>query len=104
MEDNGPARAVPDNTHGTIFLNDYSRIDQSQYRIVVSLANHNIGLWLVDFIGICGERGAGKSTMFKLMLRLYDPDDGTVLIGGRDIKDYNPISVSYTHLTLPTKA
>ena len=25
MEDDGPARAVPDDTHGTIFLNDHSR-------------------------------------------------------------------------------
>lgn len=27
-----------------------------------------------SFVGICGERGAGKTTMFKLLLRLYDPE------------------------------
>ena len=29
-----------------------------------------------SFVGICGERGSGKSTMFKLLLRLYDPAAG----------------------------
>lgn len=43
------------------------------------------------FVGICGERGAGKTTMFKLLLRLYDPESGVVRIGGRDIKEYNPV-------------
>lgn len=44
-----------------------------------------------SFVGICGERGAGKTTMFKLLLRLYDPESGEVLVGGRNIKEYNPV-------------
>ena len=44
-----------------------------------------------SFVGICGEFGAGKTTLFKLMLRLYDPSSGTITIGGRNIKDYNPV-------------
>ena len=44
-----------------------------------------------SFVGICGERGAGKTTMFKLLLRLYDPETGVVKVGGRDIKEYNPV-------------
>ena len=44
-----------------------------------------------SFVGICGERGAGKTTMFKLLLRLYDPETGVVKVGGRDIKELNPV-------------
>ncbi len=44
-----------------------------------------------SFVGICGERGAGKSTMFKLLMRLYDVAKGRILIGGKPIKYYNPV-------------
>lgn len=40
-------------------------------------------------IAIVGENGAGKTTLTKLLLRLYDVNDGAVLINGRDIKDYD---------------
>jgi ABC-type multidrug transport system fused ATPase/permease subunit len=44
-----------------------------------------------SFVGICGERGAGKSTMFKLIMRLYDIQKGEILVGGKPIKYYNPV-------------
>ncbi len=36
---------------------------------------------------LLGANGAGKSTLFKLLCRLYDPQSGTVEIGGRDLRD-----------------
>lgn len=36
---------------------------------------------------IDGRNGFGKSTLVKLLLRLYDPDEGTVLVGGKDVKE-----------------
>ncbi|UKS30793.1 ABC transporter ATP-binding protein/permease [Paenibacillus sp. HWE-109] len=38
-------------------------------------------------IGIIGKTGSGKSTLVKLMLRIYDPPEGTVWIGETDIRD-----------------
>ncbi len=38
-------------------------------------------------VGVVGHSGAGKSTVVRLLLRLYDPDDGAVLVGGRDIRE-----------------
>ncbi len=41
-------------------------------------------------LGILGATGSGKSTILNLLMRLYDPDQGQVLIDGRDIRTYAP--------------
>ena len=38
-------------------------------------------------VGFVGPSGAGKSSIVRLLLRFYDPDSGTVKIGGHDLKD-----------------
>ena len=38
-------------------------------------------------ISIIGENGAGKSTLIKLLCRLYDPDEGEILLNDVNIKD-----------------
>ena len=40
-----------------------------------------------EMIGLVGHSGAGKSTLINLIMRLYDPDSGAVLIDGVDIRD-----------------
>jgi len=40
-------------------------------------------------IGLVGENGSGKSTIVKLLLRLYDIDGGQILLDGIDIKEYD---------------
>lgn len=40
-------------------------------------------------VAIVGNNGAGKSTLVKLLLRLYDPDRGQILVNGIDIRDYD---------------
>jgi len=42
---------------------------------------------------LLGVNGAGKSTLFKLLCRLYDPLDGAVEIGGRDIRDLDLVEL-----------
>jgi len=37
---------------------------------------------------IVGKNGSGKSTVLKLIARLYDPDEGVILVNGRDIRTY----------------
>jgi len=40
-------------------------------------------------IALVGENGAGKTTLVKLLARLYDPDEGSVLLDGVDLRDYD---------------
>lgn len=40
-------------------------------------------------IGVIGGTGSGKSTLVNLISRLYDPTQGQVLVGGKDVKDYD---------------
>ena len=41
-------------------------------------------------LGILGPTGSGKSTILNLLLRMYDPDSGTILMDGRDIRTIAP--------------
>src|SRR2546427_6266883 len=40
-------------------------------------------------IALVGENGAGKATRVKLLARLYDPDEGRILLDGADLRDYD---------------
>jgi ABC-type multidrug transport system fused ATPase/permease subunit len=40
-------------------------------------------------VALVGPSGAGKSTVTQLLLRLYDPDQGTILLGGVDLRHCN---------------
>ena len=40
-------------------------------------------------IALVGENGAGKTTLVKLLSRLYDPDEGRILLDGVDLRDYD---------------
>lgn len=40
-------------------------------------------------IALVGHNGAGKSTIIKLLMRLYDPTEGVITVNGHDIREYN---------------
>src|SRR5690606_22465370 len=39
-------------------------------------------------VALVGYTGAGKSSISKLLMRTYDPDDGTITVGGEDIREF----------------
>src|SRR5216683_1859895 len=43
-----------------------------------------------ETLAIVGRNEAGKTTLFKLICRLYDPNEGRILIDGIDIRDFDP--------------
>ena len=48
----------------------------------------NLTLHAGEKLAVVGLNGAGKTTMIKLLLRLYDPTEGTVTLNGTDIRRY----------------
>lgn len=55
-----------------------------------ALKDLNLNIKSGELIALVGENGAGKSTLIKLLLRFYDAQEGTVRVGGVDVKDMNP--------------
>ena len=64
--------------------------------VSVHYPNSNFGINNISFsidpgekVAIVGENGAGKTTITKLIMRLYDPDKGGIFINDKSICDYN---------------
>jgi len=55
----------------------------------MTLKNISFTLKEGEACALVGYNGAGKSTLVKLLLRLYDPSEGEILVNGVNIKDYN---------------
>ncbi len=49
----------------------------------------NIGIGKGSFTGIIGPNGAGKTTLLKLILRLLTPEENSVFIMGKDIREFS---------------
>jgi ATP-binding cassette subfamily C protein LapB len=58
-----------------------------------ALKNISLNIHPGEKIGIIGANGSGKSSFLKLFLGLYDPDQGSLLLDGLDIRQYNPTSL-----------
>ena len=53
------------------------------------LKNVDIHIKSGETVGIIGSTGSSKTTLVQLISRLYDTSEGTVRVGGRDVKEYD---------------
>ena len=61
------------------YLNDREKLN---------LKDINLAIRSGETVGIIGGTGSSKTSLVQLIPRLYDPMDGEVLVGGRNVKDY----------------
>lgn len=59
-------------------------------RSTPALDDVSFAIGLGETVALVGKNGAGKSTIVKLLGRLYDPQQGRILIDGRDVREYDP--------------
>lgn len=66
---------------------------------VPALKNAGFAITAGEKIGIIGKTGSGKSTVQKLIMNFYQPDEGSILVSGTDINQIDPTdlrrSISY---------
>ncbi len=55
-----------------------------------ALANVSFTIEAGQTLALVGRNGAGKTTLVKLLTRLYDPQEGQILVNGHDIREYDP--------------
>jgi ATP-binding cassette subfamily B protein len=55
-----------------------------------ALSGLNLHIKKGELMALVGENGAGKSTLIKLLLRFYDVQQGSIKVGGVDVRDMDP--------------
>jgi ATP-binding cassette subfamily B multidrug efflux pump len=80
-----PIQEVPD---GSIVFKNVS-FSYSKRPDKLSLKNIDLDIKSGETVGILGGTGSSKSTLVQLIPRLYDATEGTVLVGGVDVMEYD---------------
>ena len=80
-----PIKEVPD---GSIFFENVS-FKYSTEAKNMALSNINLEIHSGETIGIIGGTGSSKSSLIQLISRLYDVTEGTVKVGGIDVRRYD---------------
>jgi ABC-type multidrug transport system fused ATPase/permease subunit len=86
-EPRGPAVVLPRGPHRVEFRGVSFKYEGSDRW---ALQKVDLSIEPGEKLALCGDNGAGKSTLAKLLLRLYEPTEGTILYGGHDVRDLDP--------------
>ncbi|MGN0071303.1 MAG: ABC transporter ATP-binding protein [Atopobiaceae bacterium] len=80
-----PLMEVPD---GSVDF-DHVSFEYSEKADRMALTDIDLHIKSGEVIGILGGTGSSKSTLIQLISRLYDATEGTVKVGGHDVRDYD---------------
>jgi ATP-binding cassette, subfamily B, bacterial len=91
MKTNGQGRKLPRPLRGGIEFRGvgFRYPDSDEW----ALRGVDLAIQPGEKIALVGHNGAGKTTLIKLLSRLYDPTEGSILIDGIDIRDLDPLEL-----------
>ncbi|HKL95117.1 MAG TPA: ABC transporter ATP-binding protein [Haploplasma sp.] len=67
----------------------FKNVDFAYRKDQTLVKNFNLEVKKGQKVAIVGPTGAGKSTMINLLMRYYDVNSGSIVLDGKDIRDYN---------------
>ena len=85
-----PTEEECDQEEGPVPHVEFRDVTFSYTGIGENISHLSIRLMRGESLGILGATGSGKSTILNLLMRFYDPDQGQVLIDGRDVRTIPP--------------
>ncbi len=68
---------------------EFQNVDFRYGNRELTLENINLAINKGEKIAIVGESGSGKTTLAKLLLRFYEPERGSILLNGKDVRELN---------------
>lgn len=84
---------IPENQDGIIPSKEFELLEFDNvcfsYKDEETIKNLSFALKKGEIVALVGHNGAGKTTIIKLLLRLYDPTSGVIRVNGVDIREYN---------------
>lgn len=81
-------KVIPIRATAEVEIRDlHYRYPGSQHEVFSGL---NLSVAAGEMLGVCGAVGSGKSTLFQVLTRIYDPPPGTVYLEGEDIISVDP--------------
>ena len=86
------ALPLPEPSRGTILFEEVSFAYPTRANVSV-VENLSFAIAAGETVAIVGASGAGKSTVLNLVLRMYDPDRGRVLVDGVDVARADPAAL-----------
>lgn len=66
---------------------------QFKAQSVPALDNVSVQIEEGEFVTVLGSSGCGKTTLIKMLNRLYEPDSGEIYLFGKNIKEQNPVEL-----------
>lgn len=84
---------IPENQDGILATEEFETLEFDKvcfsYQDEETIKDLSFTVHKGEKVALVGHNGAGKTTIIKLMLRLYDPTSGVIRLNGTDIREYN---------------
>jgi len=101
VESDEASVSIPDPpSTGSTLLYDHVTFSYIEHEVVLRDVSFELGAGRV--IGVLGRTGSGKTTLARLVFRLYDPESGGVLLDGVDVRSY-PLKTLRSRVAMVTQ-